>query len=215
MAVVATKFDPQKHGFHFVNSFEFPYLFNISLPLLGPRSIGDIIIGLCGGMCSGALDYYHKDKTIPADTNTEKIPLSLFRYLWSRQLDTLSMPVLEKLFTWAIMDTRLLSRLTERNEIPKLRASIDAGQPAMLVLLRARGLLSLTQNHQVLATAYDYNPSTKDLSVKLYDPNHPGQVPTLSMNLSSPWLGLKLSQSTKEPLRAFFVIDYLQKDPPK
>ena len=85
----------------------------------------------------------------------------------------------------------------------------------MLVLLRARGLLSLTQNHQVLATAYDYNPSTKDLSVKLYDPNHPGQVPTLSMNLSSPWLGLKLSQSTKEPLRAFFVIDYLQKDPPK
>jgi hypothetical protein len=209
-----TNFSPKTHGFRFANSFDFPYLFNISLPLLGSRGIGDVVYGLCGGMCSAALDYFNASKGVPTVTSVENINLRLFRHLWTRQLDTLGMQVLEKLLTWAILDTRILARFVERDEIPKLRQRLDSGSPAILVLMRARGLLSLTQNHQVLAIGYTYDPATKDMTINLYDPNHPRKEPTLNLNLRSPWSGLKLSQSTGEPLRAFFVIDYNPLPPP-
>jgi hypothetical protein len=215
MALVSTPFSPTTHGFRFINSFEFPYLFNISLPLLGPRSIGDVIIGLCGGMCCGALDYFQAGKNVPLERDVERIPLKLFRHLWARQLDTLNYSTLERLFTWAIMDTRLLSRLVARDEVPRLRQRIDAGQPTILVLIRSRGFLSLTQNHQVLATGYNDNPGTQDFSINLYDPNHPGKTPRLTMNLAVPGRGIRLAQTTGEPLRGFFVIDYQPKEPPE
>jgi hypothetical protein len=214
MALVSTPFKPTTHGFRFVNYFDFPYLFNVSVPFLGTRSIGDVVIGLCGGMCSAALDYFEAQRPVPEDKETEKIPLSLFRYLWTRQMDTLSMPVLEKLFTWAILDTRIIARIIARDEVPRLMSRIDSGKPALLVLMRARGFLSLTQNHQVLATGYTYDPASKKLTVQLYDPNHPGKIPQLTMDLTAPGRGLKLAQSTGEPLRGVFVIDYVRKSPP-
>lgn len=214
MAHVSTPFKPTTHGFRFVNYFDFPYLFNASVPFLGTRSIGDVVIGLCGGMCFAALDYFEANRPVPTDKETEKIPLNLFRYLWTRQMDTLTMNVLEKLFTWAILDTRILARFIARDEIPRLMALIDSGKPALLVLMRARGLLSLTQNHQVLATSYTYDPAQKTLVLQLYDPNHPGKTPQLSMDLTAPGRGMKLAQSTGEPLRGFFVTDYVRKSPP-
>jgi hypothetical protein len=214
MAHVSTTFNPLVHGFRFINRFDFPYLFNVNLPLIGSRGIGDIVIGLCGGMCASALDYYKAGVPVPTEPIVDNIELKLFRYLWNRQMDTLSTPVLERLLTWAIFDTRTLSRLVTRDEVPKLMQRLDAKQPVILVLLRARGFLSLTQNHQVLAVGYDYDPTTKDLSINLYDPNHPGQKPTLNMNLTYPGSGIKLSQSTGEPLRAFYVTDYTQSTPP-
>lgn len=214
METVKTRFIPQTHGFRFVNYFEFPYLFNVSLPFLGTRSIGDVVVGLCGGMCSAALDYWKARKPIPLEYNVENINMYLFRYLWLRQLDTLNFSTLEKLFTWALMDTRSLSRMTDREEIPRLRESLDAGEPVILALVRSRGLLSLTQNHQVLATGYEFNSQTKDFVIRLYDPNHPGKSPFLTMNLATPWIGLQLAQSTGEPLRGFFVINYKPSSPP-
>jgi hypothetical protein len=46
MAHVSTTFNPLVHGFRFINRFDFPYLFNVNLPLIGSRGIGDIVIGL-------------------------------------------------------------------------------------------------------------------------------------------------------------------------
>jgi hypothetical protein len=36
-----------------------------------------------------------------------------------------------------------------------------------------------------------------------YDPNHPGETPTLTMNLTKPSVGIALAQSTGEALRGF------------
>jgi hypothetical protein len=215
MAPITTAFDPLRHGFRFVNAFQFPYLFNISLPLLGPRGIGDVMVGLCGGMCSAALDYFNDGITPVEERDVEKIPLSLFRYLWERQLDTLTTPVMEKLITWSLLSTRALAKKTAEDEIPRLRSELDAGRPVILGLMRSRGLLSLTQNHQVLATGYEFNPASQEMSVQLYDPNHPGRKPELTMNLAGPWRGIKLEQSTGEELRGFFVINYVRKSPPR
>lgn len=214
MAVRNTRFNPVTHGFSFVNRFEFPYLFNVTLPFLGPRSIGDVILGLCGGMCAAALDYHYADLPVPEENDVEKIPLDLFRYLWSRQIDTLNFSTLERLLTWAILDTRILARLTANREIPAMLAKLDEGEPVILVLIRSRGFLSLTQNHQVLATGYTYSEETKDMTIRIYDPNHPSKRPKITLNLKYPHLGLKLAQSTGEDLRAFFTVDYQQQTPP-
>ena len=128
MAPIKTNFDADQHGFRFVNSFQFPYLFNISLPLLGPRGIGDVVVGLCGGMCCASLDYFNEGQAPIQERDVEKIPLKLFRYLWERQLDTMTHPVLEKLITWSLLSTRSLAKKTAEDEIPRLRSEIEAGR---------------------------------------------------------------------------------------
>jgi hypothetical protein len=213
MTFISTNFNPSVHGFQFVNSFEFPHLFELNLPFPAVRGIGEIVYGLCGGMCCAALDYYEVGRQIPAEQEVDNLPLKLFRYLWIRQLDTLSTPVLEKIITWSILDTRNLAKKVAQEEIPTIMSSIDTGKPCILILIRSRGF-QITQNHQVLAIAYDIDTDTKDMTIRLYDPNHPCQVPELTMNLSKPHLGIKLAQSTGETLRGFFKIDYVHASPP-
>jgi hypothetical protein len=214
MGLVSTNFNPPTHGFQFVNYFEFPDLFQVNLPFLPAKGLGELVYGLCGGMCSGALDYFNAGKQVPAEKEVDNIQLRLFRYLWVRQMNTLSPQVLEKLFTWVILDTRILARKIAQDEVPAVLQSIDKGIPCILVLIRSRGRLQITQNHQVLAIAYDHNPATKDLTIRLYDPNHPRLTPVLTMNLSRPHLGIKLVQSTGEPLRGFFKIETALASPP-
>ena len=70
-------------------------------------------------------------------------------------------------------------------------------------------------NHQVLAVGYEEDIITKRTTLFLYDPNHPGQTPSITMDLSKPGTGIKIQQDTGESLRGFFVIDYERQDPPK
>jgi hypothetical protein len=214
MASVSTKFDPKDDGFRFENSFDFPVLFNMNLSFPAFKAIGDIVYGLCGGMCCAALDYHLAGKPVPTESEVNNISLKLFRYLWVRQLNTLSTSVLEKLFSWAIQDTRALHKKITKDEVPAVKLSIDSGTPCVLVLVRSRGILKMTENHQVLAVGYSFDPATSDMSIQLYEPNYPGKVPELTMNLSRPSSGIKLAQSTGEPLRGFFKIDYNQVTPP-
>jgi hypothetical protein len=209
-----TTFKRPDHAFKFANRFEFPYLFHINLPLFGPKGIDDIVYGLCGGMCFAALDYFNKGKQVPEFDEVDNINLRLFRYLWTRQLETLGFSVIQKLITWSVLDDKTVTQKTARNEVPKIERRIKKGEPAVLVLIRVRGLFAPTQNHQVLVTGYDYDSDTRDMTVHLYDPNHPQRDPNLTMNLARPSKGIDLKQSTGEPLRGFFVIDYKTQAPP-
>jgi len=112
------------------------------------------------------------------------------------------------------MDDNTVARTVNQWEIPKLRKQIDLSRPVVLALIRTKGITDPTKNHQVVAIGYDYEPTTKDMMVYLYDPNHPGEQPTLSMNLSKPSQGIGLSQSSGEPIRGFFFIDYEPQTPP-
>ena len=95
-----------------------------------------------------------------------------------------------------------------RIEVPKLRRMLENGQPAVLLLIRVQGMNNPTMNHQVLATGYEFDRETKEMKIFLYDPNHPGEQPSICLDLKKPSAGLKLIQSTGEALRGFFVVPY-------
>jgi hypothetical protein len=119
-----------------------------------------------------------------------------------------------KVFQWMILDDTSLSKDMAHNEVPKLRGLIKVNFPVPLALVRVRALGDPTLNHQVVAIGYDFEDDSKEMVIHLYDPNHPSEQPTLNMNLSDPTHGINLTQSTGEPLRGFFVIDYQQQTPP-
>ena len=208
MALVHTGFDPQKHAFQFVNQFDLDFFSQVKLPLIKKAGFGILVYGLCGGMCFTALDYFSIGKVVPVITQVEDINFGLFRYLWNRQMDSLQVNTLLKLVKWMFYRDSTLARRVTKQESVELRQQIDHGEPVVLALVRVSGFANLAQNHQVIAVAYEYKSDTQDLDILLYDPNHPGQTPTLSMNLSKPSQGINLQQSTGEPLRGFFIIPY-------
>jgi hypothetical protein len=78
----------------------------------------------------------------------------------------------------------------------------------VLALIRAERWENLEKNHQVIARAYHYDEQSGRLKIRIYDPNHPNKEPQISINVASPKTGINAKQSTGEPLRGFFVIDY-------
>jgi hypothetical protein len=212
MASFSTNFHPLEQGFHFINSFEFNV--KLDLPLANPIHLKDIFYGLCGGMCFAALDYFNAGLPTPSFTEVDRLPPDLLAYLHKRQLDSLDLPVVPKVIEWMLRNDLDVSRLTARSEVPKLRTRLEAGQPVVLGLIRVHTGQSPTENHQVLATGYDFDEQTNLVTIYLYDPNHPGEGPTLLLNISQPSQGINISQSTGEALRAFFVINYKKQKPP-
>lgn len=210
-----TDFSAQDHGFRFVNSFEFSLEFD--LPFASPIDLGNIIYGLCGGMCFAALDYFHAGRPIPDEATIPPTGSGLHRYLWQRQLDSLSLPVGPlKVIEWMLREDEDLGRQIARSELRKLRTRLDRGDPAVLVLIRAHGVANPTHNHQAVAVAYglDETPTAKRVTIHLYDPNYPGEEPRLTMDLKRPGLGIHAQQSSGDPFRGFFVLDYRRKTPP-
>lgn len=208
-----TAFIPQEHGLRFVNSFAFPFSTTFQLPFSGAVDLGDIIYGLCGGMCFTALDYFNLGKPVPEVDSVEELSTNYLLYLWNRQLDSFGLLTIPKVIEWMIRNDIDVAKRTARYEVPKLRRRIDKGEPVVLALIRTEHGDSPTKNHQVLATGYTINDD-KRMLIDLYDPNHPGKNPQLSIDLSRPSLGLDASQTTGEPLRGFFMIKYWLESPP-
>jgi hypothetical protein len=216
MESVRTNFEPQKNGFPFRNSFDFPDFFQIKLPFFASSlaSLDDLVYGLCGGMGLAALDYYLAQKSPPKYKNTEEIPWPYFLYFWQRQLNSLRKPVIPKLFEWMLSDDITLARKMNRWSIPQLQQRLKSGEPAVLVLVRVKGISDPTKNHQVLAVGYEYDPAAKGLKIFLYDPNYPGEQTELTLNLNNPNQGIALAHSKGDVLRGFFPIDYKKQSPP-
>jgi murein DD-endopeptidase MepM/ murein hydrolase activator NlpD/uncharacterized protein YraI len=216
MAFINTNFSQYQHGFHFVNSFEIGIPVKFQIPFAGAVDLSKVVFGLCGGMCFTALDYFKLGQIPPQDKVVKEIDRKLFIYLCERQLDSLKIPTLLKVFEWMLIEDQTVASRLSRIEIPKLRRMLDKGEPAVLALIRVKGLDDPTQNHQVLATGYEFDPAAKKYKIMLYDPNHPGEEPHLSVTLSSSKSALEISQSTGEPLRGFFIIPYsARKTPPR
>jgi hypothetical protein len=208
-AKVRTTFDPLVNGFKFVNRFPFEF----KLPLFKSIDLGEIVLGLCGGMCFGALDYYYAERSVPKHNRVKQLSEKYIGYLWDRQLDSLGLVVIPKVIEWMLRSDIDVGKRTARYEVAKLRKRLDQDQPCVLCLVRIKKG-DPTQNHQVLATGYDFDPTSKLMTIYLYEPNHPGKAPTIQLNLSQPSQGIQASQSTGEPLRGFFVIEYKQQKPP-
>jgi len=208
MTRVQTRFKPGEHGFRFTNYFEFRFPVKYQLPFTGQLNLHEVVLGLCGGMCFSALDYFYASQMPPADDRPDKLSGKLFTYLCERQLDSLKIPVLIKILDWMLSDDKTVASRVNRYEVPKLRRLLDKGEPAVLCLIRVQGLGDPTRNHQVLATGYEEDPKTGDLIISLYDPNHPGQESTMRLDRSRSTLDSLITQSTGEQSRAFFIIPY-------
>lgn len=166
--------------------------------------------GLFGGMSWNSLDKFERDEPPPAraipDSGTE-----LFRDLVGRQTDSMKgRRLLERCIMWQLLPNRApwwmlwsegVGQLIVRGEWPKLRSALDSGEPSFLVLVRANGIANPDQHHQVVEVGYDLNGN--DVAIHLYDPNHPGSMPSIPMDLGRGFVGPL--QSTGEPTRDFFV----------
>lgn len=208
MPSARTGFEPRIHGFRFGNAFAFPLA--IKLPLLPAVRLGRLLLGLCGGMCYAALDYWHASRPVPALQAPPLRGSRLHRYLVRRQLATMTPKALVHMGLWMVRRDPAVARLTAERELPKLRKRLDGGEPAVLLLVRAGGWSNPTHNHQVVATGYLLDQRLGNVTVSLYDPNYP-HTPSdvrIAMSLPTATHPGALAQSTGEPLRGFFVLPY-------
>ena len=206
-----TSFDITKNSFQFINRFELPKILDVRLSFL---KLKNIVYGLCGGMSFAAIDYFKLGRLVPEYNEPEEINVRLFYYLWNRQLDSLGGATMRKLVMCMLRSDPSLGKAVITEEVPKLRSLIDQGTPAVLALVRVKGLNDPTRNHQVLATGYEFDPDAQQMTLTLYDPNHPRMAPTITFNMQDPSKGIDIKQSTRESLRGFFVIDYTSETPP-
>lgn len=207
MASVKTAFVPNKHGFKFKNQFTFTLEY--TLPLIGEIDLEDLMIGLCGGMCFTALDYFHSGIPIPSRQTVPSTGTELRKRLIRKQVQSLIPPDgIIKVLTWTVKDDSYVWRYTVGREFRKLRTRLNKREPAVLALIRVGRGEDPRKNHQVVAHSYHYHEQSGRVRIGIYDPNHPNEQSWLSLNVASPRTGINAKQSNDEPFRGFFVIDY-------
>jgi len=158
-----TDFQPDRDGFHFINSFF------VKPDILG-IDLGEWNMGFCGGMCAGALYRFLEGLDIPDDEVAPADGSDLHEELGRRQVKAMSLKMLPRMFEWqgapeiaTSIQKKSIGERT-REEWPSLKAALDELKPTILVLIRSSGLLgNPTDNHQVLAIGYEFNPKTLDL----------------------------------------------------
>ncbi len=235
--MVDTGFDATANGFRFTNRFgggavvaelarqeRLDELVGVNVPAVFSSLLGLVRdasfwgpFGLCGGMAWAALDRFDSGEDPPPDTVPPDPSSALFTELVSRQADSLDgQRVLWRCLEWQILPDRPpwwwpwlknVGRETARVEWPLLKASLDAGRPQSLCLLRVKGLVSPGQNHQVVASGYDM-VGADQVVIRIYDPNHPGDTPELRMRIGGLMSPLEITQTSGENLRGFFVQEW-------
>jgi hypothetical protein len=182
----STAFNPEVHGFHFVNTFEV-------------EPVNDVrFSGLCGGMVYAALDYFNARIPVPTQTFRPAVNTPLANYIYARQCKSAFDNVdkwgelffnpfgwrTNEFFNWGLQGFN-------GGRLQELRTQIDAGRPAPLGLFKA-GNGGTGPHHQVLALGYalgryqgDLGQLSEDLRIFIYDPNHPGLVMTLAPSVGN------------------------------
>jgi hypothetical protein len=219
-------FRPSTHGFAFANSWpRGTTIFTIDTPF-GDIRLGDANAGLCGGMAMAAADLYQARRRPPAATAPPARETPLFGYLSQRLLASWNVPTGPLTFAyWALTpdrDTGFIfrrsgvSRMTIRNEIPQITASIDRGRLCLvgMVTVRSAAPDELAKCHIALAYAYERTPTRFRLSV--YDPNRPGRDDIgLGLDVRAPHQATPIDHNLgiRHPVRGFFLLEYTFRDP--
>jgi hypothetical protein len=199
------RFAPATHGFPFPNWFP-PRTPVFTLPTpFGTIPIGDAHNGLCGGMIFTAMDLYHFDLPVPQGHSQP-----LFGYFARRLIESWNLPFgalkyydwqLRPLASHNISGVRITTGLTVRTveqEWPRIRADLDAGLPVALGVVKVSGwdIRKIAQNHQVMAYGYDLDEEKNEVTIRIYDPNYPGDEASLTLNLANPDNGSAILHSS-------------------
>jgi len=221
MAIEQTsEFDPLQDGFHFRNRYN-----GLDILKEVDDGLGDIAgqisesanfwkgWGLCGGMTWHALDRFYARNGVPATTQIPNRESPMFRILVLRQIDSFhGTSLLTECIKWQSRnsqnrwwDPRSTIRQLTMRQWPTIKDLINRGIPASLTLIRTT--TSPWDNHQVLAVSYKEDTAKGEAEIGLYDPNHPNQVPTITIELTGSAAG-RAEQSSGENLRGLFVWPY-------
>ncbi len=218
-AHVTTGFRPTAHGFPFANCYPpGTPVFEVPTPF-GRLRVGDAAGGLCGGMVFAALDLFLFGVPVPGAPTRP-----VFRYLARRLIGSWNLPFgVLKYYDWQrrpgasrfLSGVRVLdgvSRLTIEDGWPRVRASLDAGMPVPLGLVKAYSAdpRQLPRNHQALAYGYELDEPAGELTLRVYDPNYPGDdATTLRLSLLDPDRERWVEHSHEGPtVRGFFLTEY-------
>jgi hypothetical protein len=222
-------FSPSLSGFHFANKWNHVPLLNIDVAGV-TVPIGDASNGLCGGMVYAAADYFLANS--PPAPNASP-PGPVYDYLVARLFDSFrlgQMPPGPARYMH-LMDPALPDHETDASragiaphgrawvmivdEWPQIRKDLDRERLSPLGLIRVKTLdpFRMGKNHQVLAYGYDLQGT--DLTLHIYDPNHPNddQV-TISLSIADPQHTTTVAQSTGEKVFCFFRTGYRSATPP-
>ena len=207
-----TNFIPLKHGFHFGNNF-INKIISTGFGKIESR-------GRCGGMAYASLDYFFAGLTIPTHEDKDfpngKFPPDgslLSDYIYERTINSLFTIHSFKFFDWTVQKDspksirKSVSYKAKMEEFPKLKKSIDAGNPVVIGLIGARKASEITKNHQVVA--YGYESESDNIKIYTYDSNFPNK----EVILESKCTDCSFKSSTGQEWRGFFVQEYHAKKP--
>lgn len=203
-------FLPSRHGFHFANRWP-------STPALwwGPGllrlGLGDAGRGLCGGMAFAARDRFDRGELAPADVAPPAAGTALFEEIVRRQLDSFDHLVIVPARFWAssIRTDRDRLRASVVDACPAIRTEIEAGQLAMVGLVRSatRNPLANGLGHQVVG--FRFEETVDRVTIGIYDPNHPDRDDVeLGIERRSDG-SVALSQSTGEPVLGLLHLPFI------
>jgi hypothetical protein len=224
--------------FCFTHSFPFANSFPVGTPLReivtrwGKLSIGDCSKGLCGGFIFAALDFCLLGRPIP-----QRCDVPIRDYLIERLFDSFNgVSGIYRIWDWMSTppdkkSTTLLGircfdsvqKLTVEDEWPKVMHQLhNHANPVPLMLIRAASEdpCDLGKNHQVLATGYDYYPTTGRVVLHVYDPNYPpmGSNVPVTLTFSSREGEYECKEMNHSidgsSIRGFYVNEYTHKEPP-
>lgn len=182
-------FLPSTHGFPYPNAWPSNPIRQFRLGNVATLDIGDAANGLCGGMSFAVADLFRAGLR-PGDEAMPPAGSPRYRYIVDRQVSsfddgrlplrffTLMSPArteregwLEQSLGLVGIDRHSRTWTMVRVEWPRIRARLDAGELAMVGLVRAVSLdpLQLGKNHQVLA--YGYDAEGPLVTLRICDPN--------------------------------------------
>src|SRR5215475_5576141 len=129
-AQARSAFLPSRHAFAFANSWPAGPAVAVRTPG-GAIGIGNAARGLCGGMVFAALDYWQAGRNPPASQPSAGSPL--FRFIVRRLIQSWHIPHGVAAYYRGMLssDSQLAGRTISR-QWPRVRARLDAGQPAAL-----------------------------------------------------------------------------------
>ena len=218
-----TGFDPRAHGFHFANDFVDKV---VTVPGFGEVATD----GRSGGMAFAALDYWFAGLPVPShrpeDFPDRAVPSDgtrLADFIHKRLFDSFATWSARQFLTWTLAEDHPtwsypgVARWT-REELPRVRRSLDAGRPLVLALVGARSLDEVARNRQVVAYGYDddgIGPAGPEggTSIRLYvyDSHHPDTEVELGFDRGGRFLEGSVPGG---PWRGLFVQDYARERPP-
>jgi len=213
-------FTASVNGFGFANRWPHvpPLRFRVGGPVPVELAIGDAANGLCGGMAFAALDLWFGGVPMPPGGEPPVDGSPAFRYLVRRQLDSFELGLGPARFyllgaPWRSAGSRSAEVL--RRELPRIRRDLDAGRPVALGLVHtvSANPATLIQDHQVVACAIEAGPDPGSVSLRIYDPNLPGDDAVRLTVGRSPSGMLTVDYSGGPPVVAFFRQGYRPRDP--